>query len=124
VVDPDHFKRINDGHGHQVGDQALKEIARAIQKTLRTGDLIGRYGGEEFVCLTLIKRPQDAPIAFERVRRAVESINLRADGVRVPITVSVGVTIDRCASLEQMIRRANEAVYQAKEAGRNRVVCL
>ena len=124
LVDADHFKRINDTHGHQVGDQALRAIANAIQNTLRTGDIVGRYGGEEIVCLTLIKQPQDAPIAFERVREAVESIQLRADGVRVPITVSVGVTTDRCTSLEQMIRRADEAVYQAKQAGRNRVVCL
>jgi len=124
LIDADHFKRINDSHGHQVGDQALRAIANAIQNTLRTGDLVGRYGGEEIVCLTLIKQPQDAPIAFERVREAVESIQLRAGGVRVPITVSVGVTTDRCTSLEQMIRRADEAVYQAKQAGRNRVVCL
>jgi len=124
LVDADHLKHINDTHGHQVGDQALRAIANAIQKTLRTGDMMGRYGDEEIVCLTLIKRPQDAPIAFERVRRAVEAIQLRVDRVRVPLTASIGVTTDRCYSLEQMIRRADEGVQQAKEAGRNRVVCL
>jgi diguanylate cyclase (GGDEF)-like protein len=124
LVDADHLKHINDTYGHQVGDQALRAIANAIQKTLRTGDMMGRYGDEEIVCLTLIKRPQDAPIAFERVRRAVEAIQLRVDRVRVPLTASIGVTTDRCDSLEQMIRRSDEGVQQAKEAGRNRVVCL
>src|SRR5689334_22884256 len=124
LIDADHFKHINDAHGHQVGDQALQAIAKAIQQTLRSGDLVGRYGGEEIVCLTLIKQPQDAPIAFERVREAVEAIQLRSNGVRVPVTVSVGVTTDRRGSLEQMIRRADEAVYQAKQAGRNRVFCV
>jgi diguanylate cyclase (GGDEF)-like protein len=124
LVDADDFKQINDTHGHEVGDQALKAIARAIQKTLRTGDMVGRYGSQEIVCLTLIKQAKDAPIAFERVRKAVQSIKLLGSGVRVPITVSVGVTTDRCDSLEQMIRRADEAVSQAKEAGRNKVVCF
>ena len=124
LIDADHFKQINDTHGHQVGDQALQAIAKAVQHTLRTGDLVGRYGGEEIVCLTLIKQPQDAPIAFERVREAVAAIQLRSSGVRVPVSVSVGVTTDRRGSLEQMIRRADEAVYQAKQAGRNRVICL
>jgi diguanylate cyclase (GGDEF)-like protein len=86
--------------------------------------MMGRYGDEEIVCLTLIKRPQDAPIAFERVRRAIEAIQLRVERLRVPLTASIGVTTDRCDSLEQMIRRADEGVQQAKEAGRNRVVCL
>jgi diguanylate cyclase (GGDEF)-like protein len=123
LVNVDQLKQINDAHGHQIGDQALRSIAAVIQRTLRTGDLIGRYGSEEMVCLTLIKRPEDAPIAFERVRRSVESIYLRSSGVRVPVTVSVGVTIDRCDSLEEMIRKADTAVRQAKEQGRNQVVC-
>ena len=73
------------------------------------------------ICLTLLKRVQDAPIAFERVRRAVESIHLRAEGVRVPLTVTIGVTIERGESLEQMIKRADDALYKSKNNGRNRV---
>jgi diguanylate cyclase (GGDEF)-like protein len=124
LVDADQLRHINEVYGHQIGDQALKAIAGVIQKTLRTGDLIGRYSGEEIICLTLIKRIPDAPIAFERLRRAVESIHLRAEGVRVPLSVSVGVTIERGESLEEMIRRADDALDQAKAEGRNRVVCL
>lgn len=124
LIDADHFKRINDCYGHQVGDQALRAMAQVIQRMLRTGDVVGRYGGEEIVCLTMVKQHDHAPIAFERVRRAIEAIELQAGGQRVPITVSVGVTVDRCESLEQMIRRADEAVYRAKESGRNRVVCM
>jgi diguanylate cyclase (GGDEF)-like protein len=124
LIDADHFKRINDSYGHQVGDQALRAMAQVIQRTLRTGDVVGRYGGEEIVCLTMVKQLDHAPIAFERVRRAIAAIELQVEGGRVPITASVGVTVDRCESLEQMIRRADEAVYRAKESGRNRVVCM
>ncbi len=122
LIDADHFKRINDNFGHQVGDQALKLIADTLVNTLRKSDVVARYGGEEFVCLAIIKRPQDAPLLFERVRAALQAIDLRAADEQIPITASIGVTLDLAEDLDAMLNKADEAVYQAKEAGRNRVV--
>lgn len=121
VIDADHFKRINDTFGHHVGDQALKAIAAALVQCLRKTDVVARYGGEEFVCMAVMKSHDDAPIVFERIRKTIETIELQAGGQRVPITASLGVTIDLCDSLEAMIRRADEGVYEAKRRGRNRV---
>lgn len=122
VIDADFFKRINDTHGHHVGDLALKAIARSLEETLRKTDVVARYGGEEFVCIAVMKTPEDAQIVFERIRVAVEKIKLMAGDVLVPITVSIGVTVNLSDSFEAMINRADEGVYEAKRAGRNRVV--
>ncbi|MBM3396238.1 MAG: diguanylate cyclase [Betaproteobacteria bacterium] len=122
VIDADHFKRINDTHGHHVGDQALKAIANALVQCLRKTDVVARYGGEEFVCMAVMKSANDAPIVFERIRHAIEELDLRAGPQQVPITVSVGVTVNLCESLDAMIKRADVGVYEAKRAGRNRVV--
>jgi len=124
LMDADFFKRINDTFGHQVGDLALKAIANALHKTMRNSDIVARYGGEEFVCLSVIKKVDDATFVFERVRKAVENIELEVEGKKVPITASIGVTTELCGSLDEMLNRADEAVYKAKESGRNRVVCL
>ena len=124
LVDADHFKRINDTHGHEVGDRALKAIARRLGDTLRAGDVVARYGGEEFVCLAVLNQPGDAGLVFERVRRAIAATGVEAGGNRVALTVSVGVTTALDDSFEAMLRRADEAVYLAKKGGRNRVVEL
>jgi diguanylate cyclase (GGDEF)-like protein len=122
LIDADHFKRINDTWGHQVGDQALKAIADTLTASLRKSDIVARYGGEEFVCLAVLKAPADAKLVFERVRANLEAIELEAAGERVRITASVGVTLSLEDDLDAMLQRADEAVYKAKEAGRNRVV--
>ena len=122
VIDADFFKRINDTHGHDVGDQTLKAIAACLADTLRKTDVVARYGGEEFVCLAVVKAPEDARIVFERIRAAIEALEIIAGGERVPVTVSIGVTVNLCDSLEAMIKRSDEAVYEAKRTGRNRVV--
>jgi len=122
LIDADHFKSINDTHGHQVGDLALQAIARSLTDTLRTGDVVARYGGEEFVCLAVMKQPGDAGLVFERVRRDIEHLCLEVSGTRIPITVSLGVTTVLDDSFEAMLRRTDEAVYLAKKGGRNRVV--
>ncbi len=124
LIDADHFKNINDTFGHQVGDQALKQIAVTLHKAMRRSDIVARYGGEEFVCLAVVKSAEDAPYVFERVRAALERIDLQVDGQRVPISASIGVTLALENDLEAMINRADQAVYQAKKAGRNRVVFL
>lgn len=121
VIDADHFKRINDTHGHHVGDQALKAMARVLVQCLRGTDVVARYGGEEFVCMAVMKSPADASIVFERVRAAIEAIELCAAGQRVLLTASLGVTVDLCEDLDAMVRRADEGVYESKRAGRNRV---
>lgn len=122
MVDADHFKRVNDGFGHLVGDEALKAIAATLHKTARASDVIGRYGGEEFVCMVVLRDATDAEPVFERVRAAVAAIDLTADGRRVPLTVSIGFTTELGDSLNQMIEMADSAVYRAKAEGRNRIV--
>jgi diguanylate cyclase (GGDEF)-like protein len=89
---------------------------------LRASDIIGRYGGEEFICLIVLQGEIDAEQAFERVRAAVAAIDLSADGRRVPLTVSIGFTTELGNSLNQMIEQADSAVYRAKAEGRNRVM--
>ena len=122
LIDADHFKRINDTWGHQAGDDALRLISQTLQSCVRKSDIIARYGGEEFVCLAVIKTPGDETIMFERMRAAIESIDLEIDGTRVPITASIGVSVVPGNSLDEMLQRADKCVYEAKQAGRNRVV--
>ncbi len=122
IVDADHFKNINDTHGHDVGDEALKLMARTLERSVRATDIVARYGGEEFVCLSVIKTDADAPILFERIRANMEQAELFENGKRVHITVSIGVTTNPGESLNEMLIRADRALYEAKRSGRNRVV--
>jgi two-component system cell cycle response regulator len=120
MIDVDHFKSINDRHGHQTGDAVLQTVADVLRRNLRESDLIARYGGEEFV---VVLRASDEPRAVElgeRLRGAIAQIP-RAPDPRV--TISVGVAMSRYAgSAEALIERADHAMYQAKRAGRDRVV--
>jgi diguanylate cyclase (GGDEF)-like protein len=124
MFDIDHFKRINDSHGHLAGDYALATLARVVSDTIRQEDVFARYGGEEFA---VICRGIDLPgaVAFgERLRRQVDTHLFYYDDVALKITVSVGVasandTMDERAAL---IGAADDALYQAKRQGRNRVV--
>ncbi len=116
LCDVDHFKRYNDTHGHVAGDDALIRVAQVIAAQLRTGDAVYRYGGEELLVLLPEQTLAGAHIAMERVRAAVEE--------GTPVTVSIGVaTIARSDGppWEAWIARADEALYQAKAAGRNRI---
>ena len=124
--DIDHFKRINDQHGHPTGDLALQAVAQALQSGLRDGDLLGRWGGEEFLVLL---RPADASAArmiAERLRALVQAVVLRApDGQLIPVTMSFGLALVRPdETWERAVARADEALYQAKIEGRNRVVVV
>lgn len=127
MLDLDHFKRVNDTYGHLAGDEVLGAFAKLVQSCLRKEDLLARYGGEEFVVL-LPGTPASAAAALaERIRDKVALAPLRAAGHDVPITVSVGVTSEigpKLPSLEAMLGRADEALYQAKAEGRNRVIAL
>jgi two-component system cell cycle response regulator len=126
LLDLDHFKKINDTYGHAAGDEVLHEFAGCIQRVIRSVDMAARFGGEEFVVLMPETSTAAAANVAERLRQATEEMALPvADSDEVmKITTSVGV----CVSLSeddtgaQMIRRSDEALYGAKNAGRNRVV--
>ncbi|MEY4580662.1 MAG: hypothetical protein RL701_5365 [Pseudomonadota bacterium] len=125
MLDIDHFKKLNDSHGHPAGDYALIQVAKQIKLTLRCHDFVARYGGEEFVML-LPETPADrALLACERVRAAIERADIIFEDTRLPVTVSLGL-----ASLpHQLLNKPNDlisladtALYDAKRSGRNRVV--
>ncbi|MBP2310945.1 diguanylate cyclase [Azospirillum soli] len=124
MTDIDHFKRINDTHGHAAGDEALKRFANLLRDDLRPSDLIGRYGGEEFVVLLPETELADAPAVAERLRAKVEGAELVHDGISFHMTVSIGVAaVDlRDGMIEAALNEADAALYRAKETGRNRVV--
>jgi len=123
VVDFDNFKRLNDRHGHAVGDRALKLFAELAKSTLRGADAIGRWGGEEFILLLPDTAGASAMITVERLLGRVRAAGLEANGENVPFTASAGVTTTLCDELpEIVIERADRALYQAKEQGRDRAV--
>jgi len=124
MVDADHFKRINDQHGHAAGDEALKCIARVLRRACLRGDLVARYGGEEFVCAMRVANHADAWQRFENLRQAIEAIELKWEGTPIPMTVSIGLTIDFRESFVAMLDLADQAVFHAKAEGRNRIVAL
>jgi diguanylate cyclase (GGDEF)-like protein len=120
AFDLDHFKKINDTHGHGVGDATLHLFASTLRKTLRASDAIGRLGGEEFVAL-LPNTLSEAAIAAERVRKAFE-IASAAPGKHARATVSIGIACGSpSAEIDMLIARADTALYRAKSGGRNRV---
>ena len=124
MADIDHFKRINDEHGHPAGDQVLREIATRLSAQLRPHDSIGRYGGEEFAVLVPDTGPEAALQVAERMRAAVHGARFQLGSDTVEITISIGVASysDRHAGWEALLGAADRAMYQAKAAGRNRVV--
>jgi diguanylate cyclase (GGDEF)-like protein len=121
AFDLDHFKSINDQHGHAVGDAVLQMFAKVARDTLRASDVVGRLGGEEFVAL-LPSTLAEAAIAGERVRAALAAASLVRNGQRVAATVSIGVSSGSpAAAVDLLITRADDALYRAKANGRNRV---
>ncbi len=124
MFDIDFFKKINDEHpgGHMAGDYVLKEMTALIQnKIIRSDDLFTRFGGEEFVLLLAGVNPKVGMEIAERVRREVEAYPFTYGGVRIPVTVSIGVTthMDQ-EKLDDLLQRADQGLYAAKNAGRNR----
>jgi two-component system cell cycle response regulator len=125
MIDIDHFKRINDTYGHATGDQAIKAVAEVCDKALRPQDILARYGGEEFVLTLPHTDAEGASVVAERIRQTVERIELAAEPGPVRFTVSIGIsTYQKDMPLEQIVGRADEALYKAKQSGRNRVVSL
>ncbi|MBL8652448.1 MAG: diguanylate cyclase [Sphingopyxis sp.] len=122
VFDIDHFKRINDVHGHGVGDEVIRRVAHRAKASLREEDMVGRFGGEEFVCILRRSSAQAAELVAERVRQAIEGGHGRADDAGPPATVSIGVAVFAGeTSAEALLQRADEALYVAKREGRNRL---
>ena len=120
-MDIDFFKRVNDGYGHDVGDRVLKAVARTFMNTARPSDLMGRWGGEEFV--GILKRVDDKGLrsAAERVRSLVEKSHIRENGLTLKVTVSIGGTlVDPTDTANSIIKRADTLLYRSKENGRNR----
>jgi len=126
MIDADHFKAFNDRHGHQAGDEALRALAVIIRANVhRPADLVARYGGEEFSVILAETDSEGARQIAEHIRAAVQKMPL-ADESQTPMTVSIGIATWTTASdisLEQLLFIADKALYEAKERGRNRVVC-
>jgi diguanylate cyclase (GGDEF)-like protein len=122
-ADLDHFKSMNDTHGHEAGDQALKQVASVFKRELRPQDIIGRYGGDEFVIGLLRASGHTAGQVAERLRASIEAAHLQCGNGSPPITLSIGVvsTTGKSESVVGLIRKADTAMYAAKAAGRNQV---
>lgn len=122
VLDLDYFKNINDTRGHSVGDIVLKAVSSVLQEFSRTEDLVARFGGEEFVMLLANCKLSDACKRADRLRRAIESIE--PEGLVVTSSIGVSELIDQDVDFGSLFERADKAVYQAKEEGRNRVASI
>ncbi len=125
IFDVDHFKRVNDTHGHLAGDAVLKTVAALVDRELRREDLFARYGGEEFVVLLRDVPLDGALIVAERLRLAVEQNPTQFGHTSIPATISVGCAAVSCCdhpSPDALIQRADGRLYQAKRSGRNRCV--
>jgi diguanylate cyclase (GGDEF)-like protein len=123
LVDLDHFKRINDQHGHSAGDAALRAFAQEAARLVRTTDTIGRWGGEEFMLLMPDSALPAAREGVERLRRALEVLEIRFGDATIALTLSAGlVQHDDAEPVARTVERADRALYQAKAGGRNTVV--
>ncbi|HOX06040.1 MAG TPA: GGDEF domain-containing protein [Planctomycetota bacterium] len=124
MVDLDHFKKVNDTHGHQAGDAALRKAAAVLRDTVRTVDMVARYGGEEFAVILLEIERDKAQEVAERLRSRIEAARVECGGVELGITASFGVACfpDDGEDKQKLIGAADSALYRAKASGRNRVV--
>ena len=124
LVDIDHFKRINDTHGHQVGDLVLVSFARFLQSNIREVDILARYGGEEMVIIMPETRPEDAMSITKRIAdKLKETVFKTEDGVEITLTFSAGVAIfpQHGTDAKEIVAKVDEAQYRAKRAGRDRI---
>lgn len=122
VLDLDHFKQVNDTHGHDVGDEVLRAVADCLKDMTRYHDVVARLGGEEFAVVAPNMDSETLVRFAERIRKAIAGMAVLSGNVRLKITASVGLAVwDRKESAEDFYRRADKQLYQAKKAGRNRV---
>jgi diguanylate cyclase (GGDEF)-like protein len=123
IVDIDHFKKFNDTYGHEVGDVVLRQVAGSLKDSLRINDVVARYGGEEFVVIFTDTKDDGARIVADRLRQRVEGLELRVGFQTLHVTISVGVAVfpEHGTTRDVLIEHADEALYRAKNGGRNRV---
>lgn len=118
MFDIDFFKKVNDNHGHKVGDNVLKETSRILKNQLRSSDILGRYGGEEFLIIFSDTNLKGALEVAERIRKKIESANM--DGIK--ITISGGIAEYNKNTVEEIVKIADENLYRAKQTGRNKII--
>jgi len=123
MLDIDHFKRVNDTHGHVMGDIVLSRVAQLLDDNARAGDIVARVGGEEFLVICPQTDIQGAAVVAERIRHAVESTQIESDDIEICVTLSSGVAqrTENTKTPDDLLKTADEALYQAKGSGRNRV---
>jgi diguanylate cyclase len=120
MFDVDHFKKFNDTHGHQAGDEVLRNVGKTLSRAVKKGDLACRYGGEEFAVIMTNTQSAEAQVAAERIRKAIEAMPVQFGGNTLRVTASIGMA--QCQPEEDaagLLRRADESVYASKKAGRN-----
>lgn len=124
MLDIDHFKKINDTYGHKLGDEAIKFTAKIIYQNIRKIDMLGRYGGEEFVVFLPDTNLGIAHKVGERIRKNIEKSTIPRESINIKLTLSVGVASYNITdkTIENMLQKADQALYQAKHQGRNQVV--
>jgi diguanylate cyclase (GGDEF)-like protein/PAS domain S-box-containing protein len=122
-MDIDHFKQVNDSHGHEAGDKVLRMVAKTLEQNLRKSDAVGRWGGEEFLAILYdAATPELLKTIAEKLRTLVEFSRLDQESSSLNVTISIGATILQPGdSPESIVRRADELMYQSKQAGRNRI---
>ena len=123
LVDVDYFKRVNDNHGHLIGDEVLRALATELRQQVRESDVVGRFGGEEFTVLLPRTDTAGACRIAERLRRSASGLTVPAAHVRIQVTVSIGVAVlgQHGNDLFEVLAAADLALYRAKDAGRNQV---
>ena len=126
MIDIDHFKDINDTHGHDAGDHVLKELVECCRKTLRTSDIFARIGGEEFAAVLVQTDAKAARLTAERLRQAIASLKVDTARTVISFTVSVGLALlpSKDATVESVLKQADKCLYTAKQTGRNKVVWM
>ncbi|MBR0711952.1 sensor domain-containing diguanylate cyclase [Bradyrhizobium liaoningense] len=126
MIDIDHFKKINDAHGHAAGDDAIKRVAEIVSQSIRTTDKAARFGGEEFVVLLREIDQETAVLLAERIRTSIESATIRHGDTVIPLTVSVGLALfdEHDRDVQDIIERADQGLYVAKKTGRNRTILM
>ena len=122
MLDIDHFKSVNDTHGHAAGDEVLVQVAHTLSKTIREEDMVARTGGEEFVVASPYTNRLAAIVLAERLRKAVEALEIQFEGNLIPVTISIGIALQPQDgdNIEEIMAAADERLYTAKQNGRNR----